>query len=66
MSLKYPDGPLGQDDEGALNFGVYTQDGRVIMDFGKDLSWLGFDADSALALGEVLIKRANDLRSKMG
>ena len=46
MNNKYPDGKLHSADEGALNVAVGIKDGRVIIDFGKDLSWIGFDKDT--------------------
>lgn len=42
---KYPDGKIRNDDEGALKIVVFIRDGRVIVDFGKSLSWLGFDKE---------------------
>lgn len=39
----YSDGKLNDNDEGDLKIAVYIKDNRVIIDFGKDLSWLGFD-----------------------
>lgn len=46
MNEKYPDGKLNQGDEGTLKIATYTKDNRVIMDFGKDLSWIGFDKET--------------------
>lgn len=40
---EYPDGKLNNSDEGQLRMRVYKENGRVMIDFGKDLSWLGFD-----------------------
>lgn len=39
----YSDGKLNNNDEGDLKIAVFIKDGRLIIDFGKDLSWLGFD-----------------------
>ena len=30
-------------DEGELQIAVYVKDGVVVIDFGKDLSWIGLD-----------------------
>lgn len=43
IDMKYPDGKLNKDDEGGLKMAVYLENGRVVVDFGKELSWLGFD-----------------------
>lgn len=42
----YPDGKLDQSDEGDIRIASYIKDGRLIIDFGKDLSWLGFDKET--------------------
>ena len=47
--MKYPDGKLNKNDEGALRIATYVKDGRVIIDFGKDLSWFGFDKQTLRA-----------------
>jgi len=39
----YSDGKLNKNDEGDLQIAVYVKDGRIVVDFGKNLSWLGFD-----------------------
>ncbi len=58
--MKFPDGQLNEDDEGALQIMTYIEksSGRVIIDFGKKISWLGFDKaslqDFILGLGEKL------------
>lgn len=43
---KYPDGKLNDDDEGSLKIALLIEDNRVIIDFGKKVSWLGFDKHS--------------------
>ena len=42
----YSDGKLNSNDEGDLKMAVFIKENRVIIDFGKDLSWLGFDKKS--------------------
>lgn len=39
---KYPEGKLNDNDEGALNIAAYIEKGRLVLDFGKELSWIGF------------------------
>lgn len=49
MKSIYPDGMISKDDEGVLEIKTYIKDGRVVIDFGKDLSWLGFDKQTLRA-----------------
>ena len=43
---QFPDGQLNETDEGALAIAVKVENGRLILDFGKDLSWIGLDKAS--------------------
>lgn len=43
MINKYPDGKLNSSDDGQLRMAIYTEGGRLIVNFGKELSWIGFD-----------------------
>lgn len=43
---QYPDGKLNKYDEGQLKIACYIKDNRIIIDFGKELSWLGFDKNT--------------------
>ena len=42
----YSDGKLNATDDGDLQIASYIKDGRLILDFGEDTSWLGFDKQS--------------------
>jgi len=55
--MKYPDGKLNSNDEGQLRIATYVKDGRVIIDFGKDLSWLGFEKETLKAFIDGLQKQ---------
>lgn len=46
----YSDGKLNKSDEGDLQIGLYIENGRVILNFGKDLSWIGFDKETLKSL----------------
>jgi len=58
----FPQGKLKDDDEGELRMAVFERDGNIVIDFGKELAWIGFGKDEAIALGEMLIKKANELK----
>lgn len=57
----YPDGKLGANDQGSLNMAIYEREGRIIIDFGKDVSWLGFDKSSLRTLIDNLESRYKKL-----
>jgi len=57
----YPDGKIRPDDEGALAISFYMSGGRLIMDFGKETSWIGFDSKSL----DAFINLLQDKRAEM-
>jgi hypothetical protein len=56
---KYPDGSIGRNDEGELNFAI-TRDsyGNIRIDFGKPVAWLAFPPSQAIGLARLLLKHA--------
>jgi len=58
---KYPDGKLNNRDEGALRIATFVKDGRVIIDFGKDVSWFGFDKQTLRAFIDGLEKKYGEI-----
>lgn len=58
----FPMGELDKTDEGEIAFGVTSHRGKVIIDFGKPVAWLGMDARQAASLAALLIRHANTCR----
>jgi hypothetical protein len=56
----FPEGKLTKDDEGAIQFALFVRGGKVIIDFGTQVHWLGMTAQQAADLGSLLIKRARE------
>lgn len=54
----FPDGKLGEHDEGEIVYGVSDKDGVVIINFGKPVSWLGLRPSDAHELAGALVERA--------
>lgn len=61
MKNNYPRGKFSEDDEGELRISVTHKDKTVIIDFGKDVKWIGMDKNCALALAKIIIDRANEM-----
>ena len=59
---KFPMGKLDKTDEGEIAFGVASHRGKVIINFGKPVAWLGMDARQAVGLAAILIQHANRCR----
>lgn len=56
----YPEGQLNAADEGGIRLRVATlASGKIIMDFGKQIAWIGFDPVHARALAKSLEAHAD-------
>ncbi len=58
---KYPRGKLSDSDEGALAIEIKVKDKTVVIDFGKDISWIGMDKTMALQLAMSIISKAQSI-----
>lgn len=54
----FPDGKLNSSDEGEIQIGIKQIDGRVVMNFGKPIEWIGFTKEQAVQIAESLIKNS--------
>lgn len=60
----YPDGKLTETDQGELGVGIVVQSGKVVLMFGKDVSWVGFSPGQARQIAKDLLKRATEAEGK--
>lgn len=59
----FPEGKVRKDDEGALAFRIAADPSKdiVVIDFGKQVTWLGLPKAEALGLASLLIQHAESL-----
>ena len=57
----FPEGRFGGQDEGEIKFGVAHVDGKILINFGTPVSWLGMSTGQAKDLARVLLKLANPI-----
>ena len=62
----HPKGRLTKSDEGAIQFGVGVQDGKVVLDFGTSVQWIGMTAQDAADLASVLLSKAREAGRQNG
>lgn len=55
---RFPKGKLNDDDEGELLFMIGKENGNVVLDFGKPVTWLGLPPEDAVSLAEALVQAA--------
>src|SRR5690349_6504490 len=58
---KYPNGKLGPNDEGQFQMAIAHIKGRVIVDFGKPMAWIGLTSVEARQIAETLLKHAREI-----
>lgn len=57
----FPEGKLTKSDEGAIQFAIGSKDGKVILDFGTSVHWVGMTPQQAADLASTLLKRAREV-----
>jgi hypothetical protein len=54
----FPEGELTKTDEGAIQFAIGEKDGKVVIDFGTAVHWVGMTPQQAADFASLLLKRA--------
>lgn len=62
----YPDGMLTKQDEGSIQFAIGEKDGKVVLDFGAPVAWIGVTPQQAMDIASALMKRAREAAAKAG
>lgn len=63
---QHPHGRLTSTDEGSIQFAISVKDGKVCMDFGTPVVWLGMGPEDAVQLAQRLIKHARNVAKETG
>ena len=56
----FPEGQLSKSDEGSIQFAIGVKDGKVVLDFGTPVAWVGMNPQQAADLASTLVKRARE------
>lgn len=61
---RFPRGKLNENDEGEIQIAIAVDKAKqvVIIDFGKPTTWIGFTADQASDLADLILKKSWELR----
>jgi len=62
----YPEGQLTKQDEGSIQFAIGEKDGKVVIDFGTPVHWLGMTPQQAADFASSVLKRAREVARKSG
>ena len=63
---EFPDGMLNKNDEGELRVAIGIEKGRVVIDFGKDVHWLGMTPIEAAEFASTLLRKAREAGRRQG
>ncbi len=63
---EYPEGNLVDGDEGEIRMGIAAYQGKVVLNFGKPVAWMGFDPNLARQLARSLIEKAAEVEAAKG
>ena len=62
----FPEGMLCKTDEGAIQFAVGDKDGKVVIDFGTPVHWLGMTPQQAADFASTIFKHARLVARRHG
>lgn len=58
---RFPEGRLNGNDEGEIRFAIRSCGGKLIMDFGTPVAWIGMGRSQAIHLIKILQEHADAL-----
>lgn len=62
----FPEGTLSKADEGSIQFAIGEKNGKVVLDFGTPVTWIGMNPQQAADLASSLFKRAREVARRTG
>jgi hypothetical protein len=63
---EFPEGQLSKTDEGSIQFAIGQKDGKVVLDFGTPVHWVGMNPQQAADLASSLMKKAREVARANG
>lgn len=61
ITTHYPKGKLNIYDQGAIKVAMVVYKNRLVIDFGKDISWIGLGKDEVETWIRVMQKKLTEL-----
>ncbi len=63
---QFPNGQLNKSDEGGIQMAIGEHQGKVVIEFGTPVAWVGMSAQEAADFASLLLKRATDVAARNG
>lgn len=61
---QFPEGKLDESDEGEIRIAIGRKDGKVVIDFGTPVKWIGFTPKLARQLAELIRQQSYKAEGK--
>lgn len=58
---KFPEGKLNDKDEGEIKIAIGISNGKVVINFGSPVAWIGFSAQQARQIAESLRQKSYEI-----
>jgi hypothetical protein len=55
---QFPEGKLTQADKGEIKIAITSYQGKVVIDFGSQVTWIGFTPEQAEQMAHSLLEKA--------
>ena len=55
---QFPEGQLNPTDEGEIKIAIGVERDRIVIHFGKPISWIGFNPKQAREIAEMIRKQS--------
>lgn len=62
----FPEGRLSEADEGNIQFAIGEANGKVVIDLGTSVHWMGMTPQQAADLASALLRKAREVGRKNG
>lgn len=59
---RFPQGKLNKDDEGEIRLAIGHENGKVIIDFGKPVAWIGMNPQEAIEFAAMIFQHVRECR----
>ena len=63
---QFPEGKLTSHDEGEIRLAIGQKDGKVFVDFGSQVIWIGFTPAQAKEIARILVRNAEAIEFGFG
>ena len=61
----FPMGKLNKNDRGELKLAIGEENGKIVLNFGKPVAWIGFSPEQAMEIALSLMEHSNNCKQTL-